>query len=249
MMRSNRIAALAAVSFMLTSGVCYSQELTAEKILSNVDNVLYAPKDKDMKVRFVLIDKNGKESIRDLITLEKGADKRLMKFTSPADQKNIGFLSLPGDVMYLYLPAFGKTRRIAAHIKNTKFAGTDLTYENLESQRYSEKWNPTLTTQDESFYHLSLLPKPENKTEYSKELVTVRKDNFYPVKIEFYDKSGNLSKIMTRGKLEKVNNYWESKESVMEDVKSNHKTKLLLLEAKFDTGISDEKFTERYLMQ
>lgn len=224
-------------------------ELSAKQILENVDNVLYAPKDKDMKVRFVLVDKNGKESYRDLIVLEKGSDNRFMKFTAPADQKGIGFLSLPNDVMYLYLPAFGKTRRIASHIKNTRFAGTDLSFENLESQRYSLKWEPTLIRQDESFYYLSLLPKTDTKTEYSKQVVTVRKDNFYPVRIEFYDKSQNLYKVMLRGRVEKVGSYWESKESVMEDVKAKHKTKLIILDAKFDTGISDDKFTERYLMQ
>ncbi|NIM57731.1 MAG: outer membrane lipoprotein-sorting protein, partial [Candidatus Aminicenantes bacterium] len=79
----------------------------------------------------VLIDKNGKEKDRDAVMLQKGSEKRMIKFLSPADQKGIAFLDLPNDMMYLYLPAFKKVRRIAAHIKNQKFAGTDMTYDDL----------------------------------------------------------------------------------------------------------------------
>jgi hypothetical protein len=35
----------------------------------------------------------------------------------------------------------------------------------------------------------------------------------------------------------------------MEDLKTRHKTKLLLLEAKYNITIPDDRFTERYLMQ
>jgi outer membrane lipoprotein-sorting protein len=231
--------------------LAFSQEtqLTGDQILNNVDDALYAAKDKDMQVRFVLVDKSGKESARDLITLEKGPDKRFMKVTSPADQKGIGFLSLPDDVMYVYLPAFGKTRRIASHVKNTKFAGTDLTYENLEAKRYSERWNAQITSQDADFYVLTLLPKSQGASEYSKLMVKVKKGDFLAVKIDYFDKNGVNCKTMDRGKFVQYGKYWEATESVMTDLKEQHKTKLLLSAIKHDTNIPDDKFSERYLMR
>jgi outer membrane lipoprotein-sorting protein len=229
----------------------YSQEnnLSGDDVLKKVDDVLYAAKDKDMQVRFVLIDKNQKESVIDLITLEKGPDKRLMKFVSPADQKGIGFLSLPNDVMYVYLPAFGKTRRIASHVKNTKFAGTDLTYENLEAKRYSEKWNAKIISQDKNYYVLELTAKPNISTEYSKLIVSVKKGDFLAEKIEYYNKNNEKCKILERGNFTKYGKYWEAGESIMTDLKENHKTKLILISVKHDTNIPDEKFTERFLMR
>jgi outer membrane lipoprotein-sorting protein len=223
--------------------------LSGDQILSKVDDVLYAAKDKDEQVRFVLTDKAGKESTRDLVTLEKGPNKRLMKFTSPADQKDIGFLSLPGDLMYVYLPAFGKTRRIASHVKNTKFAGTDLTYENLEPSRYSELWNAQTALSDSDSWTLTLSPKPGTVTDYSKLLVKVRKDHFFATQIQYFDKSGAHCKTMDRGKFEKYGDYWEATESVMTDLKEQHSTKLILAGIKFDTNIPDDKFSERYLMR
>jgi outer membrane lipoprotein-sorting protein len=238
-----------AIAVPLTYLQTQEKQLTASEILSKVDDVVNAPKDQDLKIKLILIDKEGKEETRELVMFQKGSDKRMVKFTSPASQKGIAFLSLPNDIMYLYLPAFKKTRRIASHVKNTKFAGTDFTYEDMEAKRYSEKWIPELLKRDESHYILQLKPKERIVTDYSKLIMWIRTDNFYPTKIEFYDKANNLCKIMKREKIEKVDKYWVSKESEMEDLKAKHKTKMILLDVKFDSGLSEEIFTERYLIR
>jgi len=221
--------------------------LTGANILDKVDDVVNAPKDQDLKMKLVLIDKDGAEKVREMVTLQKGADRRMAKFLSPADQKGIAFLSLPDDVMYLYLPAFKKTRRIASHVKNTKFAGTDFTYEDMEAKRYAEKWIPELQKNEGNFYILQLTPKAGVKTDYSKMVMWARADNFYPTKIEHYNRAGKLCKIMTRDNIEKVSGYWTFKVSEMQDLNENHKTKMIMTETKFDTGLAEEIFTERYL--
>jgi len=231
----------------LTQVWAQEKQLTASQILEKVDNVVNAPEDQDLKMKLILINKEGKEEMRELIMLQKGSEKRIAKFISPASQKGIAFLSLPDDIMYLYLPAFKKTRRIASHIKNTKFAGTDFTYDDMEAKRYSEKYISELLKRDESHYILQLKPKEGVKTDYSKLIMWVRADNFYPTKIEYYDRGNNLYKVMTREKIEKVGKYWISKESEMEDLKAKHKTKMILIDVKFDSELSDEIFTERYL--
>ena len=223
------------------------KELTATQILTMVDDVINAPKDQDLKLKLILIDKDGKEEVRQMSMLQKGCDRRMVKFLSPASQKGIGVLSLPDDIMYLYLPAFKKTRRIASHVKNTKFAGTDFTYEDMEAKRYSEKYTPEILKKDENHYILQLKPKKDVKTDYSKLIMWVRTDNFYPTKIECYDKGNNLYKVTVTEKIEKVGKYWVSKESEMEDLKAKHKTKMILEDVKFDSGLSNEMFTERYL--
>ncbi|HCC70176.1 MAG TPA: hypothetical protein DEQ09_03365 [Bacteroidales bacterium] len=81
------------------------------------------------KNKIILIDKNGKEKIREATVQQKGNDKRMFSFTSPASQAGISVLSLPDDVMYLYLPAFGKERRIATSAKNHKMQMSDVKYD------------------------------------------------------------------------------------------------------------------------
>jgi outer membrane lipoprotein-sorting protein len=221
----------------------------AVTILQNVDNILNAPKDQTLSTQIILIDKSGKQSTREMTLVQKGSSMRLVKFLSPADQKGIGFLSLPGDNLTLYLPAFGKTRKIASHVKNTKFAGTDFSYEDMEAKKYSEKWTPKLIKTDASNYTLELTPKAGTVTDYSKLVMTVRVSDCYPVKIDHYDKAGKLSKVETTGKIEKSGKYTIAKEMTMADQKTGTKTKMVITSAKFDTGLTDDKFTERELMK
>ena len=223
------------------------KQFTGSQILEKVDDVVNAPRDQELKIKLILIDKDNKEKIRELQMLQKDSDKRLAKFLSPADHKGIGTLSLPYDIMYLYLPAFKKVRRIASHVKNTKFAGTDFTYEDMEAKRYSEKWIPELLKRDENHYILQLKPKKDVKTDYSKLIMWVRADNFYPTRIEHYDRAGKLYKVMLGEKIEMVGKYWISKESEVEDLKAKHKTKMILEDVKFDSELFDEMFTVRYL--
>lgn len=232
----------------------WAEKLTANQILVKVDECLNGPQDQTIRMKLMIIDKNGKEEVREIMMMQKGNHKRVGKFLSPADQKGIGFLSLPNNVFYIYLPAYKKTRRIASHIKNTRFAGTDFTYEDMEAQKYSDRWLPTLLGQDKDInkkdiYKLELLPQKTTVTEYGKLMLSVSVDNFYPLVIEYYDKSGKLSKKMTSEKIEKVNGFWVATESTMEDFKSGRKTKMILVDVKFNTGISDNIFTERYLAQ
>lgn len=229
--------------------VLVATQISPLEILQKVDACINGPSDQEMKMTLVLIDKNGKEQTREIVMMQKGTDKRIGKFLSPADQKGIGFLSLPDNVFYVYLPAYKKTRRIASHIKNTKFAGTDFTYEDMEAKNYSQNWLPKLLSSDNNQFRLELNPKKGTVSEYSKIILSVRQDNFYPEKVEYFDKSGKLVKRMTSDKIEKVNGYWIAQISLMEDLKSGHKTKMILEDVKFDSGLADNKFTERYLAQ
>ena len=222
---------------------------SASDILTRVDDVINAPRDREARIKVIIIDKKGKEEVREMVNSQKGSDRRLVRFIAPAEHRGISFLSLPNEVMYLYLPAYGRTRRIASHVKNTKFAGTDFTYEDMEAVRYSEKWNPELLRQEEGAYVLELKPKEGTKTQYSRMVMWVRADIFYPTKAELYDRADRLYKILSLDKIDKVGPYWISREMIMEDLKERRKTMLRLEEVKFDSGLADEIFTERYLMR
>ncbi len=240
-----RTITLTIATMFLMAGTLFSQD--AQTIVSRADAVVNAPKDQKATMTMILIDKNGNKKKRKAEFMQKGSDRRIMRFTAPADQKGIAFLGLPNDVQYLYMPAFHKVRRIASHVKNTKFAGTDFTYDDLSSFSYAKDYNAKLLSQDDQFWVLELTPKPGVKKDYGKLKMWVRKDNYYPAKVEFYDKGGNLWKVMERRKIEKVGKYWVSKEMEIKDLKEQHSTVMLLENIKFDINIPDKTFTKRYL--
>jgi outer membrane lipoprotein-sorting protein len=237
-----------AMIFFMSAGLSFAQ-LTANQVLQKVDDVINGASDQDMRVKTVLIEKNGKESVREMTMLQKGSHMRLVKFLTPADQKGIGLLSLPKDDITLYLPAFQKTRKIASSAKNGKFAGTDFTMEDMEAKKYADKWIPKILASDKISYTLELTPLPGIKTEYSKLVMTLGTSNFYPTKIEHYDKGGKLIKILNSNRIEKSGKYLVAREVVMSDLRTGTKTKFQVITTKFDSGLTDDKFTERELMK
>ena len=247
-MKNLKLSVLATVLILIV-GLFSTNAQDANAILKKMDDVMYAPKDQDSKIKLVLIDKNNKEKTREATVLQKGTDKRLFKFTSPSSQAGISFLSLPDDVMYLYLPAFGKERRIASHIKNQKFAGTDFSYDDMEAKPYSDKYTPKLLNTEDDIYLIELTPKANIKTDYSKLLITISKSNYYPTKIEYYDKAGRKIKELNNKEIEKVDGYWVSKEMTMTDLKKNHKTKMIITTVSYDNNLSYDEFTVRKLKQ
>lgn len=221
--------------------------LTGDTVIDRVSAVLNAPKDQNMTVRFILTDSKGKEKVREAIIFQKGKDKRLIKFTFPAAQRGIAFLSLSGNVMYLYLPAFRKVRRIAAHIKNQKFAGTDFSYDDLSTTNYKKTYNVKIDKESDTNFILILTPKPATKKEYSRVKMWVRKDIFYITRLEMYDKVGKLWKIMTESNIVKAGKYWIAKKMEIYDLKAQHKTRLEVLKVEYDKNLPDKYFTQRYL--
>ena len=246
-MQLQKLISLIMVLIMSWAISATAQKLSALDIVKKSDATVNAPKDQYLDSKMILINKNGDQKVRKTVMYQKGDEKRLIRFLSPADQKGIGFLSLPNDINYLYLPAFHKVRKIASHIKNQSFAGTDFSYDDMSSFKYAEEYDPKLLETSLENYVLELIPKANIKKEYSKLKMLVAKESFYPVKIEHYDKAGNLWKVMVREKVVKKGEYWVSLEMEMKDLKKQHSTKTIIEKIELDTGLSDNIFTERNL--
>ena len=224
------------------------QAQSAKVLLQNMDLLIAAPKDKEASVLMLITDKSGKEKKREASLKQKGKFKKLYRYTKPEKQAGIATLSLPDDVIWLYMPAFGKAIRISLLSKSQAFTGTDFSQEDMSGIPYSERYNPILINANEpDFYTLELTPKSK-KTKYSKIILTMDKTNYYPIKMEFFNKSNNYFKLATYT-YKKKNNYWYAKEVIMTSVLKKHSTSILLTDVKFDQGLDDEIFTVENLKQ
>lgn len=224
------------------------QAQSAEVLLQNMDLLIAAPKDKEASVLMLITDKSGKEKKREASLKQKGKFKKLYIYTKPEKQAGIATLSLPDDIIWLYMPAFGKAIRISLLSKSQAFTGTDFSQEDMSGIPYSERYNPILINANEpDFYTLELTPKSK-KTKYSKIILTMDKTNYYPIKMKFFNKSNNYFKLATYT-YKKKNNYWYAKEVIMTSVLKKHSTSILLTDVKFDQGLDDEIFTVENLKQ
>lgn len=217
------------------------------QILQEVEDSLNAPIDREATLKMQLIDKAGNTKNRELTILQKGPEKRLIRFNAPADVKGVGFLVLEDDLMYLYMPAFAKVRRIASHVKNENFMGTDFTYDDMSQSDYVKNYTPVLKNETDQHYILDLTPKPESEIEYSKLVMWANKQTMLPDTVEFYDRSNRLLKTMIQTETEQIDGYWTPQHIEITDVQDQHKTIMELVNVKHNQGIPDKKFTQRYL--
>lgn len=193
---------------------------------------------------------------RKLILISKNIDQgdddltvSILKFLSPSDVKGTGLLDLGEDQMYMYLPEFHKIRRIAGSAKNGSFMGTDFTYNDLSLINYdSSDYNSELIAEDDENYTLKLTDKVQEDRNYDRLIMTVRKSDFFPTKIEFYDKdTKKLTKILTAYEPTQYGKYRFPKKLIMVDVVSNHKTVIFVGEPEFDRELAKDTFSQRNL--
>lgn len=219
----------------------------AQDILRKIDSVLTAPRDMTTREKMVLIDRDGNQKVREVKIYQKGSEWRLVRFLSPADVRGVGFLRLAADRLYLYLPAYRRVRRIASSVKNENFMGTDFTYEDLAQSDYAKDYQARLLSRDAERFMLELTPRPSADVSYGKLIVVADASNYMLHKIEFYDREGDLRKILQVDQIRNLKGYWVGKRMEMRDLKTGHRTVLELTEVRFDQGLSDNVFSERNL--
>ncbi len=227
-----------AAMIIITPG-SYAQD--AHNLLAKLDNIMFSPEDKQGKVAIILIDKDGEEKVREAEMFQKGRDKKLYRYTKPEKQAGIATLSLPGGVMWLYMPAFGKPKKVTLLAKSQAFTGTDFSYEDMATEPWSDRYFPILKETREDSYVLELTPR-DDKSSYSKVIVFQDKENFYPIMMEYYDNSGKKFKEASYS-YEKIGEYWNAAEVKMTNLKKEHSTKIQLKDVVFDQGLSDDIFT------
>lgn len=220
---------------------------TGNEVLKKVEDVYNAPSDRVAEVKMILVEPDGDKKIREMKVWMKGKYKKLFVFKSPADVKGIGFLVLSDDELYLYLPAFKKIRRIASHVKNEAFMGTDFSYNDLAKSEFTKNYNAEIKEENENQYVLELIPRSDSDVEYSKLLMFVNKKIFLPDSVKFFDKGKNLFKIMRNKNFNQIKNYWVISKIEMENIKDKHKTIMETIKEELDVGLSDEIFTQRNL--
>ncbi len=234
------------IALVLTACVMSSLAQDAGDILKKMDEVMFSPEDMTGRMKVVMTDKNEKQEIREATILQKGTEMRLFRFTSPPSQAGIAVLSLPDDVMYLYLPAYARERRIATSAKNQNFAGTDFSYDDMESKSYYSKYTPILLNTDNDFHVIELTPKAVS--DYSRIVVKINIKEFYPESMEFYDRANNKIKT-AKYTFQKIGNYWNASDVLMTNLRTGRKTNMQMSDIRYDTGLTDEDFTIRKLKQ
>ena len=229
-----------------------TEALDGREIMLRADN---RPDGDDRRsvMHMILINKHGKTRERTILSYAKdyGKDtKTIMYFEEPADVKGTGFLSweyddpAKDDDRWLYLPALKKVRRIAGSSKNDYFMGSDFTYDDIGGRSVDEDSHELLreeTIDGIDCWVVQSIPKDADDM-YSKVIRWMRKDSFMPSKVEYYDKSGDLLKVLTLPDMRLHQNFWTAFKWEMNNSQEKHKTVLQIKEMDYNQSVKDNVF-------
>ncbi|NPA35722.1 MAG: outer membrane lipoprotein-sorting protein [Chlorobi bacterium] len=228
------------ISVLVFSGMNINAQ-DASTILAKMDKTILAVKDKSADVEMEMTNLNtGKGNVKKATLLQKGADKKIFRYTFPKSDAGIATLTLP-DAVYLYLPMFKKPKKITNMAQSNTFNKSDFSLSDAALLPYSDNFVPALKETTDKDYVLELKPK-NSEIDYSRLLVYVNKSNYYPDKIVYFDKKGSKLKEADY-KYKKIGNYWVADVITMINVKKNHKTVIKMTNIKINQGLKDSDFT------
>lgn len=188
-----------------------------------------------------------------LTTWLKGEDKRLVRFTAPADMRGMGILTEGRDTMYAFLPGFQRVRRMGIHLKGQSFMGSDLTFEDMNESTLTGLYAPKYLGSEGEAWILELALLPGKQAEFPKLKVWIDKQIHQSTRVEYYDEKGQKARTATRSGWKKDEGpivHYSPERMVMVDHRRNgHSTELVIVKAKVNQQLGDELFSQRSLIR
>lgn len=211
----------------------------------------------EVELQMKLRNAAGQESTRSLriSTLEKPdesvGDKSIVLFDTPRDIEGTALLShakiLDPDDQWLYLPALKRVKRISSSNKSGPFVGSEFAFEDftaIELNKFDYKHIGTDTCGALQCDVLERSPRYENSG-YTKQIAWVDQTEFQIRKIEFYDRRGDLLKVLELNDYRQYDNgVWRAHLLSMNNVQTNKQTELVYDDFRFDVGLAEGDFVK-----
>ena len=247
-----------------------SETPSVQSIVENTNRVAYYQgNDGRAKVSMVITDSQGRtrQRVFTILRFDEPAPKTTEDLAAKkdsycGDQKFYVYFHLPADVnkmafmvwkhlkkdddRWLYLPGLGLVKRIAATDKRTSFVGSDFFYEDVSGRNIGADVHELIKT-TENFYVLKNTPKKPEEVEFSYYIMWVHRKTFIPIKIEYFDAKDKIYRVYEALKVETIQDYPTVVKARMKDLKAKTQTVTTYSGVKYNIGLPEDIFTERYL--
>ena len=253
------IAIVLLVSFALTFTAKVNAATPEEKgfeIAARSDRTDLGFGDSEVELKMILRNAAGQESTRSLkiTTLEKPdesvGDKSLVLFDTPRDIEGTALLShakiLDPDDQWLYLPALKRVKRISSSNKSGPFVGSEFAFEDftaIELNKFDYRYAGEVACGDMTCDVLERTPRYENSG-YTKQVAWVDQADYQIRKVEFYDRRGDLLKVLELLDYRNYEGIWRAHLLSMTNVQTNKQTDLVYGDYSFGVGLSENDFVK-----
>lgn len=242
---------------IITVGLLYAQdeELTGKEIIEKA-NELLSPESSYGKLKMTIVTTSGSKRTFVYESWSKNeGEKNLIRYLEPRRVKDQAVLMLNNaDDIWMYFPRTKRVRKMATHAKKQKMQGSDFSYEDMGSGGSFIDDFTAKRLEDEEMegfqcYKVELTRKSDSDMSYSRLIMWVIMDNFYPLVIDYYDEDNPDRKIkrLIQSDIKIIDEIPTAMKMVMKNLNDNTQTEMELLEAHYNIELSDQLFTEREL--
>lgn len=205
--------------------------------------------------------KRGKEKvrIREMVRYLKRYDnsdyksKSLLRLLKPDIVKGTGFLiwskQSGGNDQWLFLPKLKTAKHIESKEKTSRFMNTEFSYEDLEGFSQSDEQYFLYDEENMDSLHCYIVEIiGHTQTQYKRRLAWIDSENWLLRKVEFFDKSNKLFKILTISEYKSLENYHFASKMIMKNIQTGCQSVMNVSKIKYNIDIPDSYFTKESLV-
>ncbi|MBW2090756.1 MAG: outer membrane lipoprotein-sorting protein [Deltaproteobacteria bacterium] len=242
------------LAFLLNGSLAWSQELdlTPKEILDRVDDLMRGDSSHG-KMTMTITTAHWKRSL----TIEgwsKGKEKSLMRILAPKKEKGVATLR-SGNNIWNFLPKVKRVIKLPSSMMASSWMGSHFTNDDLvKESRMADEYNFEVTFEGEKHNHpvveITCIPKEDAAVVWGKVIVTVKKDDYLPLKMLYYDEDFKLARTMTFEDVGPLGGRILPRKFVVVPAdKPQESTVIIYKEMVFDLELNDDLFSLRSLQR
>lgn len=225
----------------LLLAVAFADEI-GEGWLTRVDAANNEGEDAHLVLDLKVADAQGKTVERSLEIWQKGDDKRLVKITAPPRLAGVALLIPDGETTYVYLPAYGRPKRVVGDQRSDAFLGTDFSIEELSRLAWAPEYEATVEADEGATVRLAMVPEDPKAHKHQQAKMWVRKVDDLPSRIEYTAADGTPTRRVTLSGFADAGGRPLAHHLKVEDLEGGTWTEATVRTATFDGGLDDSIF-------
>lgn len=220
--------------------------LDGATLLRRVDAANQRAEDADFTLQVSVREGDGPARERTLRIWQKGA-RRMVKFLAPPRLRGTGILAPEPGRISLYLPAYRRVRPVVGRAAGDSFVGTDFSIDDLARVRFSDDYRATLRATHADRWELLLTPRVPEEMDHAQLHLWVRRADDNVARMELRGADGALQRTVELSDFRTVGAYSLAHRITAHDHRRGRRTDAQIGAVRFDQGLADDFFSERFL--
>ena len=246
---------LTVLSWLIIAGTA-TAALGVDEIINKANlAAYYGGDDGRSKVVMTITDDQQRQRTREFVILRKdikdgGEQLFYVYFKKPADVRKMVFMVQKhmdrDDDRWMYLAKLDLVKRIAGSDKRTSFVGSNFYYEDVSGRGIDEDQHELLE-ETATAYVIKNTPKTPAEVEFASYTVWIDKQNFLPIKAEYFNGEGRKIRVVEALETKMIQGFPTVVKSRVQDLMTGGETVSEFNDVKYNLGLAEKIFTERYL--